>query len=104
MIYQDKVNIIIKKREGDGMGGYTEKDEVIYTISCKVAPYTVIDRDVLKALNPWTSLNFYTQDNIPLEEDEMFFLEYKGKTYRKVGIVDYGKCIKIVGERYNLYA
>jgi hypothetical protein len=33
----------------------------------------------------------------------MFFLEYKGKTYRKTAIVDYGKCIKIVWERYNLY-
>ena len=103
MIYQDKVKIIIKEKKKDGYGGYTEKDKVICTISCKVAPYTVIDRDVLKALNPWTSLNFYTQDTIPLDEDDMFFLEYKGKTYRKAAIVDYGKCIKVVGERYNLY-
>lgn len=102
MIYQDKVKIIVRQKVSDGMGGYTEKDNIICTISCKVAPYKVIERDVLKALNPWTSLNFYTQDDIPLEEDEMFFLEYNGKIYRKAGIIDYGKCIKIVGERYNL--
>lgn len=102
MIYQDKVKIITKQRVSDGMGGYTETNEHICTISCKAAPYTIIERDVLKALNPWTSINFYTQDKLPFDEDEMFFLEYNGKIYRKVGIIDYGKCIKIVGERYSL--
>ena len=103
MIYEDKVKIITKQRKEDGMGGYTEKDKVVCTIHCKVAPYNVIDRDVLKALNPWTSINFYTEDNIPLDEDDEFFLQYNGKYYRKVGIVDYGKCIKVVGERYSLH-
>lgn len=102
MIYEDEVKIITKKRISDGIGGYTEKDIEVCTIDCIVAPYKVIDRDVLKALNPWTSVNFYTEDEIPLDEDEMFFLEYKNKLYRKVTIIDYDKCIKIIGERYNL--
>lgn len=102
MIYQDKVEIIIKGRKPDDMGGYTETNIVLCTINCKVTPYNVIDRDVLKALNPWTSINLYTQDTLPLEEDEEFFIKYNNKLYRKVGIIDYGKCIKIVGERYNL--
>lgn len=102
MIYKDKVKIIIKKKTSDGMGGYKEKDQVVDTILCKVAPYKVIERDVLKALNPWTSVNFYTQAHIDFDEDDMFFLEYNGKLYRRVAIINYGKCIKIVGERYSL--
>lgn len=102
MIYQDKVKIIVKERKPDDMGGYTEMNTVLCTINCKVTPYNVIDRDVLKALNPWTSINLYTQDTLPLDEDEEFFIEYNNKLYRKVGIIDYGKCIKIVGERYSL--
>ena len=102
MIYKDKVKIIVKEKTSDGMGGYTEKDKIVDTILCKVAPYKVIERDVLKALNPWTSVNFYTQDNIPFNEDDEFFLEYNNKNYRKVAIIDYGKCIKIIGERYSL--
>lgn len=102
MIYENKVEIITKQRIEDGMGGYTEHDKVVCTINCKVAPYNVSERDVLKALNPWTSINFYTEDTIPLKEDDEFFLQYNNKVYRKVGIIDYGKCIKITGDRYSL--
>lgn len=108
MIYEDKVDVIIKQRVSDGMGGYTEENVHACTIYCKVAPYKVSERDVANALNPWSSISFYTEDTItntdgePLDEDDEFFLEYKGKMYRKTATVDYSKCIKIVGERYHL--
>ena len=102
MIYEEEVKIITKKKISDGMGGFTEKNSEVCTILCIVAPFNVTERNVLSALNPWTSVKFYTEDEIPLDEDEEFYLEYKNKVYRKVSIIDYDKCIKIVGERYHL--
>lgn len=102
MIYDEEVKIITKEKISDGMGGFTEKNREVGTIYCIVAPFNISERNVLNALNPWTSIKFYTEDEIPLDEDAEFYLEYKNKVYRKVSIIDYDKCIKIVGERYHL--
>ena len=103
MIYRDKVNIITKKKVDDGMGGFTENNVTVCTILCKIAPVNISEREVLKSLNPWSSVKFYTKNEIPIDEDKEFYLEYNNKMYRKVEIIDYGKCIKIVGERYYLW-
>ena len=102
MIFEDAVNIITKKRVEDGMGGFTEEKVVIGAIYCQVAPLSVSERQVLKALNPWSSIKLYTEDELPIDVDEEFFFEYNNKVYRKVETVDYTKCIKIIGERYYL--
>ena len=104
MVFKDKVSIITESKVSDGMGGYTVDKDTVCTIKCKVAPYNVTEHDVLHIAKPWSSVNFYTKDDIIEtigDEDAEFFLEYNGKTYKKVLIIDYGKCIKIVGERYH---
>ena len=105
MVFKDKVSIITESTVSDGMGGYTVDKDTVCTIKCKVAPYNVTEHDVLHIAKPWSSVNFYTKDDIIEtigDEDAEFFLEYNGKTYKKVLIIDYGKCIKIVGERYHI--
>ena len=100
MIYEEEVKIITKKKISDGMGGFTEKNSEVGTIYCIVAPFNVSERNILNALNPWTSIKFYTEDEIPLDEDAEFYLVRK--TDKTGSELDYDKCIKIVGERYHL--
>lgn len=106
MVFRDKVSIITERRISDGMGGFTAKKHTVCTIKCKVAPYEVTAHDIIHVPNPWSSVNFYTKDDVIQsvgDEDAEFFLEYNGKVYKKVLIIDYGKCIKIVGERYHAW-
>ena len=104
MIYEDPVMVIVKEKKSDGLGGYTTSEREVGNIYCKVAPYLAEERDVVGTLNPWASVSFYTEDELPeeAEEDEEFFLRYNGKLYRKKALINYGKCIKIIGDRYHL--
>ena len=58
---------------------------------------------VFKTLDKSSDAATLSTAEIPLDEDAEFYLEYKNKVYRKVSIIDYDKCIKIVGERYHLW-
>lgn len=101
MVYGDEVKILVERKVYDDMGGYTTKLETESTIMCKVAPYSISEKVVLNVPNPWSSVKFFTQDDVGLEEDAQFFLEHNNKIYKRVLIIDYGKCTMIIGERHN---
>ena len=51
--------------------------------------------------NPIASVKFFTNNKLPVDDEELFFIRYEGKIYKKVALTDYGKCTLIIGERYE---
>ena len=74
MVFKDKVSIITESKVSDGMGGYTVDKDTVCTIKCKVAPYNVTEHDIIHMAKPWSSVNFYTKDDI---------IEYFGKLFKR---------------------
>ena len=99
MNYNTKVQIAVLDLYDDGYGGKTSKQRVVKDVMCKVAPYTISELEVNKIAKPYTAIKFFTRDDIGVEDESEFFIIYNGKTYKKISIIDYGKCIMIVGER-----
>ena len=101
MDYRDKADIIIEERTPDGMGGFNTERVVAGTIKVKVAPYRVANGEMITIPNPIASVKFFTNSKLPVDDEELFFIRYEGKIYKKVALTDYGKCILIIGERYE---
>jgi hypothetical protein len=106
MHYNEIAKIIAVIEEPDGMGGYTEVREEVATIKCKVAPYTV--RDVSSAGIPsvHSKNKLFTRDkDFASETDKIddifsdYLIEYKGVMYRRLTVMDAGKCLIIEIER-----
>ena len=101
MDYRDKADIIIEERTPDGMGGFVTKRKVAGTIKVKVAPYRVANGEMITIPNPIASVKFFTNNKLPVDDEELFFIRYENKLYKKVALTDYGKCTLIIGERYE---
>ena len=101
MDYRDKADIIVEERTPDGMGGFNTERVVAGTIKVKVAPYRVANGEMITIPNPIASVKFFTNSKLPVDDEELFFIRYEGKIYKKVALTDYGKCILIIGERYE---
>ena len=101
MDYRDKADIIVEERTPDGMGGFVTERVVAGTIKVKVAPYRVANGEMITIPNPIASVKFFTNNKLPVDDEELFFIRYEGKIYKKVALTDYGKCILIIGERYE---
>ena len=101
MDYRDKADIIVEERTPDGMGGFVTERVVAGTIKVKVAPYRVANGEMITIPNPIASVKFFTNSKLPVDDEELFFIRYEGKIYKKVALTDYGKCILIIGERYE---
>ena len=99
MHYKDKVVIIKEQKTADDYGGfYTEMVE-IGNIRVTVAPYRVANGELVTIPNPIAAVKFFTNSKLPVSEDEMFYIKYKDRLYKKVALTDYGKCALIIGER-----
>ena len=63
------------------------------------APYRVANGELVAIPNPIASVKFFTNSKLPVNENEMFYIKYKDRLYKKVALTDYGKCALIIGER-----
>ena len=100
MHYNESADIYTVSEVDDGMGGYTEERTLVATIKCKVAPYTV--RDVSSAGIPSThSKNkLFTQSKDFIDDIYSdYLIVHKGVTYRRLTVMDAGKCLIIEIER-----
>lgn len=97
MQFKDDAVITIEEKVSDGFGGYEITRTELKHIKVKTAPYKVEVGEICTVPNPSATVKFFTKDVI--DEDLFFYITYKGKTYKKVSIIDYGKCIMIAGER-----
>ena len=101
MDYRDKAEIIIENRVPDGVGGFVTIRDIEGTIKVKIAPYRVANGEMITIPNPIASVKFFTNNKLPVDNEELFFLKHNGKLYKKVALTDYGKCTLIIGERYE---
>ena len=99
MQFKDKAIIYKEIKVSDGYGGYVLARQTLCEIKCKVAPYRVEVGQIVEVPNPTASVKFFTKDKLDFDEDTFFYIEYKGKKYKKVLFADYGKCVMIIGER-----
>lgn len=99
MQFKDKASIIFLEEVPDGYGGYTDLERIVCEIKVVVAPYRVEVGQICTIPNPNASVKFFTNTELPFDEDMMFYIDYKGKRYRRISIIDYGKCTMIIGER-----
>ena len=100
MHYNESAKIYTVKETPDGMGGHTEELVEVAEIKCKVAPYTV--RNVESAGLPSThSKNkLFTQNKTFIDDIYSDYLViYKDVTYRKLTVMDAGKCLIMEIER-----
>ena len=100
MHYNDTADIYTVSEVNDGMGGYTEERTLVATIKCKVAPYTV--RDVSSAGIPsvHSKNKLFTQSKDFIDDIYSdYLIVHKGVTYRRLTVMDAGKCLIIEIER-----
>lgn len=101
MDFTDKAEIIVEERMPDGYGGFITDRHTVGTIKVKTAPYRVANGEMIAIPNPIASVKFFTNSKLLVDNDELFFLQWNGKLYKKVALTDYGKCTLIIGERYE---
>ena len=99
MDFRDKVVIIKEQKTADNYGGFVTEMVEAGNIRVKVAPYRVANGELVAIPNPIASVKFFTNSKLPVSEDEMFYIKYKDRLYKKVALTDYGKCALIIGER-----
>lgn len=99
MDFRDKVIIIKEQKTADNYGGFVTEMVEIGNIRVKIAPYRVANGELVAIPNPIASVKFFTNSKLPVSEDEMFYIKYKDRLYKKVALTDYGKCALIIGER-----
>ena len=99
MDYKDKVVIIKEQKTADNYGGFVTEMVEIGNIRVKIAPYRVANGELVAIPNPIASVKFFTNSKLPISEDEMLYIKYKDRLYKKVALTDYGKCALIIGER-----
>lgn len=100
MHYNELAEIYTVSEVDDGMGGYTEERTLVATIKCKIAPYTV--RDVVSAGIPsvHSKNKLFTQDKNFIDDIYSdYLIIHKGVTYRRLTVMDAGKCLIIEIER-----
>ena len=100
MHYNETADIYTVSEVNDGMGGYTEERTLVATIKCKVAPYTV--RDVSSAGIPsvHSKNKLFTQNKDFIDDIYSdYLIVHKGVTYRRLTVMDAGKCLIIEIER-----
>ena len=99
MDFRDKVVIIKEQKTADNYGGFVAEMVEVGNIRVKIAPYKVANGELVTIPNPIASVKFFTNSKLPVGEDEIFYIKYKDRLYKKVALTDYGKCSLIIGER-----
>lgn len=101
MEFKDVAQIVIEDRTPDGYGGYVTNEVVVGEIKVKTAPYRVAIGEMLSIPNPISSVKFFTNSKLPIDEELVFFVVWNNKKYKKVAFTEYGKCRLIIGELYE---
>ena len=100
MHYNETAKIITVSEVEDGMGGYTEVREEVATIKCKVAPYTVRDVESAGLPSVHSKNKLFTQNKDFIDDIYSdYLIEYKEVMYRRLSVMDAGKCLIIEIER-----
>ena len=100
MNYNESAKIYTVVEIDDGMGGRIIKRKFEAEIKCKVAPYTV--RDVVSAGIPsvHSKNKLFTQNKDFIEDIYSdYLIVHNGVTYRRLTVMDAGKCLIIEIER-----
>ena len=99
MDQKDKVVIIKEQKTADNCGGFVTEMVEVGNIRVKIAPQRVANGELVAIPKPIASVKFFTNSKLPISENEMFYIKYKDRLYKKVALTDYGKCMLIIGER-----
>lgn len=100
MNYNESAKIYTVVEIDDGMGGRDVKKKFETTIKCKVAPYTVRDVESAGVPSVHSKNKLFTQDKDFIEDIySEYLIVYKGVTYRRLTVMDAGKCLIIEIER-----
>lgn len=100
MDYRENATIITVSEKSDDMGGIEKKEKVVATIKCKVAPYTVRTVDSAGLPTTYSRNKLFTKDKKFLKDIYSdYFIEYDNVKYKKISVMDAGKCLIIEMER-----
>ena len=100
MDYKENATVILPgKPISDGTGGFITQEKERKDIKCKVAPFTITDKDSVGRPVSYSRNKLFTKESIVNDLDDDFKILYNSKLYSKVSIADYGKCYMIVMER-----
>ena len=100
MHYNEIADIYTVSEVNDGMGGYTEERTLVATIKCKVAPYTVRDVSSAGIHSVHSKNKIFTQSKDFIDDIYSdYLIVHKGVTYRRLTVMDAGKCLIIEIER-----
>lgn len=100
MDYRERATIITVSEKDDGMGGLNRKEETVATIKCKVAPYTVKTIDSAGLPLVYSRNKLFTKDKTFVNDIYSdYFIEYENVRYKKISVMDVGKCLIIEMER-----
>ena len=84
MEFKDVAQIVIEDRTPDGYGGYVTNEVVVGEIKVKTAPYRVAIGEMYAIPNPISSVKFFTNSKLPIDEELVFFVVWNNKKYKKV--------------------
>jgi hypothetical protein len=101
MEFNISAKVLVDEKQPDGYGGYSSQRVVAGEIKVKVAPYRVAMGEMIAVPNPISSVKFFTNSQLPVSEERIFYIEYNNKIYKKVAYIDYGKCSMVIGELYE---
>lgn len=100
MNYNEIADIYTVSEVDDGLGGFEQTMNLEATIRCKVAPYTVKVVDNAGIPMTYSNNKLFTQNKKFLDDIySPFYIVYKGVTYKKINVMDAGKCLIIEMER-----
>ena len=100
MNYNESAKIYTVVEIDDGMGGRIIKRKFEAEIKCKVAPYTVRDVESAGVPSVHSKNKLFTQNKDFIEDVySEYLIVYKGVTYRRLTVMDAGKCLIIEIER-----
>lgn len=100
MDYRDRANIITVSEKDDGMGGLERVEYTTATIKCKVAPYTVKTINSAGLPLTYSRNKLFTKDKSFIDDIYSdYFIEYKNIKYKKLSVMDAGKCLIVEMER-----
>lgn len=100
MDYRDRANIITVSERDDGMGGLEIVKETVATIKCKIAPYTVKTINSAGLPLTYSRNKLFTKDKSFVDDIYSdYFIKYKDIEYKKISVMDAGKCLIIEMER-----
>lgn len=102
MDYRDRANIITVSERDDGMGGLERVEYTTATIKCKVAPYTVKTINSAGLPLTYSRNKLFTKDKSFVDDIYSdYFIKYKDIEYKKISVMDAGKCLIIEMERVD---